>query len=158
MIWVDIKGFEGKYQVNSKGEVRSVRIWHSPRPMKAHLMKNGYWGVFLGRKGKYIHRLVAEAFISNRSNKPHVNHIDGDKQNNQPYNLEWCTHAENIAHAGRMGKMTRKSNGNARKLTHEQVSQIRQLLISKTPQRKIAQQFGVSQGTIGFIARGETWA
>lgn len=72
---------------------------------------------------KYIHRIVAKAFIPNPEGKLTVNHIDLDKTNNHVDNLEWVTYAENLKHAADNGAITAK----ARKLTFEQATDIREL-------------------------------
>lgn len=56
-------------------------------------------------KNKYIHRLVALAWIPNSdyTNRPFINHLDGNKENHSVDNLEWCSLAENAQHALRTG-------------------------------------------------------
>ena len=85
-------------------------------PLKPVLDKgNGYYLVTLCktgtdgakiRKNQFIHRLLAQAFIPNPENKAHVNHIDGNKTNNNLSNLEWTTEKENSQHAVDIGLMT----------------------------------------------------
>ena len=122
-IWKDIdfiNGFEGLYQVSNLGRVKSLgRIIEYPG--SKYGMHNGvfrhekilkhktkrYAGVTLsnGKNKIYpnIHRLVALAFIPNTENKPCVNHIDGNKQNNCVLNLEWINWADNVIHAYKTG-------------------------------------------------------
>lgn len=76
------------------------------------IMKDGYCRLQLynnnGCKMFNVHRIIAEVFIQNPSNKPFVNHIDGNKQNNRVENLEWCTQKENIEHAIKHGLKKRQ--------------------------------------------------
>ena len=112
-IWKDIKGYEGLYQVSNLGRVKSLdRTYKSPltntemitrrgKVLKP-LFNRGYYSVALsfGNKviRKSIHRLVAEAFISNPGNKLQVNHKNGVKNDNNINNLEWVTQSENQLH------------------------------------------------------------
>lgn len=99
--WMNIKQYEGLYQVSSLGRVKSF-----PRNgtigiekiIKPTFDKYGYLQVILCNKNHKcfrIHRLVAEMFIPNPQNKDTVNHIDGNKLNNNIRNLEWNSIEEN---------------------------------------------------------------
>ena len=92
--------FDNKYAVSNKGKILNVK---SGRQLKTNVNKNGYEYVQLSTNGKRrtyrIHRLVAQCFISNDDLKPYINHIDGNKLNNDVTNLEWCTAKENDNHA-----------------------------------------------------------
>lgn len=120
--WRDVVGYHG-YEVSDQGRVRSYRDRYgfnvSKRLVKPYYMtlqinENGYRFVRLIRDGRqhkcYVNNLVATAFIPNPENKPEANHINGDKSNNCVWNLEWATHAENMAHAYRTGLCSFEKN------------------------------------------------
>lgn len=96
-IWKPVKGYEGLYEVSNAGRIKSVCAgrWKTTIIRKLVVDKDGYLTVNLKSNGKYrclkVHRIVAEAFISNPDKLPQVNHIDENKQNNAVSNLEWCT-------------------------------------------------------------------
>lgn len=87
------------YSVTEDGVVRNSKGMEIARQVSW----NGYERVELWKGGKgrkfLVHRLVAEAFVSNPDGKPSVNHVDGNKLNNSAANLEWVTQSENQRHA-----------------------------------------------------------
>lgn len=96
--WRNIPSCDERYYVSSDGRVLGAN--GLLKPVRG---KDGYLRCNIAQDGKFrlwlVHRLVAEAFIPNPDNKPEVNHIDGDKTNNNVSNLEWVTREENIRHA-----------------------------------------------------------
>ena len=112
-IWLDIKGYEGSYQVSSLGRVKSLArvieyrkgIYGNKKEiiLKTFKDRKGYLKYKLCKNGKeksvISHRLVALAFLHNLNQKPEVNHINGIKDDNRLENLEWCTSSENTIHA-----------------------------------------------------------
>lgn len=99
-IWKDVAGYEGLYQVSNNGRIRNAKgLIMSQKPSK-----DGYVRILLFKKGKYkaeyIHILVAKEFVEKPSAENlEVNHIDGDKANNNYLNLEWVTKSQNTLHA-----------------------------------------------------------
>ena len=113
-IWKSIEGYPN-YEVSNLGNVRSLN-YHRENKIKFlnPYVSNGYQIVSLCKDGKQkrflVHRLVAQAFISNPNNHPEVNHKDENKQNNCVDNLEWCTREYNINYGTRTEQVKQHSN------------------------------------------------
>lgn len=98
--WRDVPNYEGLYQVSNLGRVKSfARKYCIERILKTINSSKGYLIVNLCKNKKHkqflVHRLVAEAFIPNPENKPCIDHIDTNKENNKITNLRWVTNKEN---------------------------------------------------------------
>jgi len=121
--WLDVIGYEGYYQVSNLGRVKVlphkvVRGFCTAicqeQILKPRVKNNKYLFVRLSNgskktsREKYVHRLVAEAFISNPEHKAEVDHIDGNVSNNIVTNLRWCTRLENVNNPNTVYKNTLK--------------------------------------------------
>lgn len=149
----DILNFEGLYSVDINGNVFAYpNAAHKlEKKLNPRLRKNGYLYVNLRKDGKSIdetiHRLVAKTFL-NVVKGMDVNHINGNRTDNQLVNLEITTRSHNFLHG-----MFVLNNGMA-KLTHNQAEEIKQRVQMNERQVDLAKEFNVSKQTVNQIVRG----
>lgn len=173
-IWEDVKRFEDRYKISNLGNIKSLpNKWYFSnggyRESKGKILKKrigntGYYYVCIRDKNKCIkkvniHRIVAEAFIKNSNNKPFVNHIDGNKLNNNVNNLEWVTMQENFDHAVKNNLTAKGEKCALHKLTEKQVIEIRKLYKEKSgwTYKKLSAAFNTCESNIYYILSGKYW-
>ena len=149
-----------KYDVTDDG-----RVFTESGEISQRLDGDGYPCITAG--SKYIkrtrvrtHRLVALCFVENPDEKPEVNHIDGNKKNNNYWNLEWATRKEQVQHAFRTGlHWGRKGSENGRaKISETDARKIRKMFFKQGKTKaEIARLFGIGWTTVQHIIRNDTW-
>lgn len=162
-VWKDIQRFEGHYQVSSFGQIKSLPRYRKQRLGCLALIKGrimslkttncGYKTVNLCKDDVTIHpsvhRLVASAFIPNLDNKPTVNHIDADKNNNKVSNLEWSSKSEQMQHAVKNNLLEVRGSP---KYTKEFKKKVLNYYIENNISiQKLSIMFGISNRTAGRI-------
>ena len=163
-IWKSHPEYTG-IEISTLGRVRTLdkMAWNGRgtylvkgRVLKPRNNGNGYLRVNIKVAGKlttkYMHRLVAETFISNPYDLPEVNHLDCNRTNNNVENLEFCTHSYNMKYKNKFGISTTESQGHplfAINLTTLKVSHFRS-------QGEAGRVLGLEQGSVSSVIRGKT--
>lgn len=157
-VWRTIPGCDG-YEASSEGQIRSVdRLVRGcsragrefqkrckGKQLKYCFDSDGYGMVEIHGKMRKVHQLVALAFIGERPDGHQINHIDENKTNNIPENLEYLTQeGHNRVHPTCV-------------LTWDDVVEIRKRLATGTSQYALADLFGTTQPNISCIALNKTW-
>lgn len=167
--WRDVPGYEGFYQVSNYAHIRTLphRDWrnrsHPGLSRKTKVNPGGYVLVTLSKNGKMrthrVHSLVAAAFIGARPEGYEVNHLDGNKLNNCPSNLEYCTPSQNTKHAYDTGLAKRRFGEEAHgaKLTENDVRAIRRLARQGVLTRVISSQYSLSWTHVNDIIKRKLW-
>lgn len=173
-IWADLKDpkYKGLYQVSSFGNIRSLDCVRINSNGTKHFVKGRvltkphdgqYKTVHLydehgNKKCISAHRLIAEAFCLNHDpeHQTQVNHIDGNKANNHPSNLEWVSCKANIQHAHdtALHGTLKGEDAPSAKLTTEQVIEARRRSKAGEYQASIAKDFGVKRELISTAVNG----
>ena len=108
-IWKPIVNYEDKYEISNFGNIKSLdrlvngRIINTFRKVKGKILKpyitsRGYLHIDLSEKTFQVHKLVALHFLEDKNSLKIINHIDGNKLNNNFNNLEFVSQLENVCH------------------------------------------------------------
>lgn len=179
-----INGVPSKYLISNKGRIYSKK---TNKELIPTLDPDGYVVATLYVDGEYfyyrVHRLVMEYFYEGEADcKESINHIDGDKANNDIDNLEYCTHEYNNWHFRNTlegkeqpqrakerilemrkcaKKLTRdfeeQQAGNPRglkEISDSEIEEIKQLLMNHVPVREICVNYNIKNSVVkNIIAR-----
>lgn len=167
--------YSWRFECSNYGRIRNA---NNKQVYTPHLSGIGYFQICTSINGKNknikIHKAVAETFIPNPDNLRDVNHIDGNKQNNNINNLEWVTHQDNMLHANKIGlhpstmntnnlwiEKTCGESSNLSKLTEEEVRYIRKHYTTyangTTNKNELAKLFNTTPMNINSIIMRKTW-
>ena len=160
--WLPVVGWEDLYEVSNLGAIR-----RNGKKLKPFVDKRyGYVIVSLFRSGKgktcRLHRVVALSHIGPQPTERHeINHLDGNKENNQATNLEWVTRGQNHKHAYQIGlrkpsSLPGSSNPHS-KLTESDVLKIREMKSDGIPGVDIARAFNIAPQTVSDIHKRRRW-
>lgn len=168
--WKPVIGFEKIYSVSNLGNIKShdresIKTYRGVitgtvkvkgKDIKKMTNACGYYCVDVVKKNMLVHRLVALNFIPNPNNYKVINHKDGNKQNNNVNNLEWCTHKQNSIHASKhnLYNPRRGELNNMAKLTEKDVLDIR---LSKDTGVYLASKYNVDKSLISSIRLRKSW-
>lgn len=122
--------------------------------------KDGYLYIILNGRMIRSHHIISYFIFGERMIGAQINHIDGEKSNNSPRNLETCTPAENARHAFKLGlkKAKRGEDSSSSKVTEADVVQMRKLRTDGATLKSIGEKFGLSIQQVSRIVRGERWS
>lgn len=163
--WRPIAAFPG-YEVSNRGDVRSIAVTGSRRRgivLKTFSNSNGYRCVNLYRDGKafssqQVHILVARTFLGERPTEKHeVAHNDGDPRNAAVENLRWATRAENHSDKLIHDTHNRGERHGMSRLTNQQAMFVIFRYSAGWSVKRLSDEYGIAQGTIYKLLRGESW-
>lgn len=168
-IWKPVLGWEGRYEVSNRGNVRSLMYAkgskvlprEEPKLMTKHYQR-GYPRVYLSKlnitMAYFVHRLVLEAFVGPApKGKTDGAHLDGDPSNCNLTNLIWATRSENCKHKELHGTAQKGEKNPLARFTDEDILTMRQLRRQGWKLKEIGAKYNLAEGRVSVIVRGLAW-
>ena len=157
-----LQNMKTDYIISKNGNIFNIPRLHLMRP---HISNSGYKVVKISIsefnifKNCFLHRLIAQTFIPNPDNLPFINHIDGNKQNNDIQNLEWCTPEHNVHEAIRLNLIKPKYDDqhHASKLSSIEVENIIIEYLNGKDPKEIYRERGLDRNLVNRILRGVSY-
>jgi len=153
--WVDIYGCEGRYQINTKQQVRST--FNGYKAISPSLTGDGYkrFSAYVAgrKKNVKVARATAIAFIPNPLNLATVNHINGHKADDRIENLEWMTNGDNVRHAYRNGVFSAPECESSKKPC-AMIDESGNIIERFSSVMEASKKTGVNKSNIGHCCRG----
>lgn len=168
-LWKDVRNWDGKYLISNHGKLKSINGKYSKKHPDGYItigcIDSVGYRVFTMRRPGFKERVRAHTLVCNAFNikpiseiKLCVNHLDGNKLNNNHTNLEWCTGADNIKHAVATGLMNLKGENHYNcKLSNDKVIEMRRVRKEGWTYQKIGDYFGVDRRQASDVVRGVNW-
>lgn len=117
--------------------------------------ESGHLSIKYQRKHLCIHRVIYRKFNGPLREDYAVNHIDGNKRNNTPPNLELITHSENMLHCWRvLGHIPMKPR---KKIDQATADQMRAEYMAGATNRELREKYKLAKATVSYIVNGKTW-
>lgn len=160
--WREIAGFSGVYMVSDQGRLLSFARSESGSVLRLELRNTGYYGKVVTRNGTrhhlFVHIEVCTAFNGAKPEWAQVcRHLDDDKSNNTPDNLEWGTHADNRKDCVRNGNQPRGAGHHNATLTDSDVLEIRAALRAGSTPGQLSSRYGITRENVYYIRDRKTW-
>lgn len=149
-----IPGFEGRYSATEDGRIYS----HRKGGFLSQSRTGRYASVALGTSGSHkVHKLILLAFHGPAPAGHVARHGDGNSRNNAARNLSWSTQSINVLDKNLHGTMPKGESHPMRKLTSEQVSQLRAARMEGLSFPQLGERFGISKSQAHRIVSNENW-
>jgi hypothetical protein len=163
--WKAIKDYEGLYEVSNDGQIRRISYekrchnlrYELPKILNTYKDKNSYNVIRLYKNGIVsnlrIGRLVGLSFVKGYKENYQINHVNGNKADDNYKNLEWVTASENIIH--KFEKLGVCNKNNAKSKIVKQYDLNGNLLKVYPSTHEVSRQTGFSQSMVAACCRGE---